>query len=226
MKRIVPIVLAAACAATTALCGVSMSALAQQKTAKECSTEWRANKAENQAKGITERAYVAQCRAGAAGAATAPGAGEATPPPTASSASTSPPAQRKTARECSDEWLANKADFQAKRISERAYVTQCRAGAVAAEFGDRKAAPAPSGTTAPANSPAATSPRGANEFATENEAKAHCPADVVIWANLDSKIYHFHGSREYGSTKKGAYMCEKDATTQGIRAAKNEKRPS
>ena len=43
--------------------------------------------------------------------------------------------------------------------------------------------------------------------------------------NLDSKIYHFSGHKDYGHTKEGAYMCEKDALGQGIRAAKNEKHP-
>jgi hypothetical protein len=47
----------------------------------------------------------------------------------------------------------------------------------------------------------------------------------VVWANLDSKIYHFTGYKEYGKTKAGAYMCEQDATGQGMRAAKNEKHP-
>jgi hypothetical protein len=47
----------------------------------------------------------------------------------------------------------------------------------------------------------------------------------VVWANLKSKIYHFSGTKDYGATKDGAYMCEKDATAQDIRAAKNEKHP-
>ena len=34
------------------------------KTAKACRDEWRANKDANQAKGVTEKAYVTQCRAG------------------------------------------------------------------------------------------------------------------------------------------------------------------
>jgi hypothetical protein len=46
-----------------------------------------------------------------------------------------------------------------------------------------------------------------------------------VWANLNSKIYHFGGHKDYGHTKEGAYMCEKDALGQGIRAAKNEKHP-
>ena len=76
--------------------------------------------------------------------------------------------------------------------------------------------PAPSGTGAPA---------GAGEFATEAQAKSHCPGDTVVWANLSSKIYHFSGNRDYGNTKKGAYMCEGDTAAAGFRAAKNEKRP-
>jgi hypothetical protein len=40
--------------------------MAQQKTAKACLGEWRANKATNQANGVTQKAYVAQCRAGGA----------------------------------------------------------------------------------------------------------------------------------------------------------------
>lgn len=44
------------------------------------------------------------------------------------------------------------------------------------------------------------------------QAKSHCSGgDIVVWANLDSKIYHFSGHRDYGHTKEGAYMCEKDA---------------
>jgi hypothetical protein len=57
-------------------------------------------------------------------------------------------------------------------------------------------------------------------------AKAHCPTDTVVWANLKSKIYHFKGTKSYGTTKTGAYMCEKEALAGGaFRAAKNEDHP-
>jgi hypothetical protein len=49
--------------------------------------------------------------------------------------------------------------------------------------------------------------------------------DTVVWVNLESKIYHFAGYHAYGNTKSGAYMCERDTTTAGFRAAKNEKHP-
>jgi hypothetical protein len=51
----------------------SSPAFAQQKTVKECQSAWQADKPGNQAKGITEKAYVDQCRAGAGSAATPTG---------------------------------------------------------------------------------------------------------------------------------------------------------
>jgi hypothetical protein len=141
---------------------------------------------------------------------------------------------------CQGEWQANKAAYQAGGITEKAYVDKCRAGETLAlptapAPAPTATAPAPTAATpastpvlAPAGKPAptaASAPTGANEFAAEAQAKAHCPADTVVWANLDSKIYHFSGNRNYGTTKEGAYMCERDAMTQGVRAAKNEKHP-
>ena len=64
---------AAACAALVAFVSISSPSIAQEKTVKQCQDEWRANKAENQAKGVKEKDYVAQCR----------GAAAATPPASA-----------------------------------------------------------------------------------------------------------------------------------------------
>ena len=159
------------CAVLIGLAALSSQALAQQKTAKACASEWRANKTEYQAKGITQKAYVAQCRAGTASTQSTAAASGATPAPAATTA------QRKTGS-------ATK--------------------------------PAPAATTAPT---------GANQFSTEAQAKARCPTDTVVWANLSSHIYHFPGYKSYGQTKTGAYMCERDTTAAGFRAAKNEKQP-
>jgi hypothetical protein len=65
----------------------------------------------------------------------------------------------------------------------------------------------------------------ADEFTSEAQAKAHCPSDTVVWVNLGTKIYHYSGTRSYGKTKKGAYMCERDTARAGLRAAKGEKHP-
>ena len=64
-----------------------------------------------------------------------------------------------------------------------------------------------------------------NQYATETLARAACPTDTVVWANTRSEIYHFQGTRAYGNTKAGAYMCEKAALAGSIRAAKNETHP-
>ena len=150
---------------------VSSAALAQQKTVKQCTDEWRANKADNQARGITEKAYVAQCRTGGTVAAPAP--------------APAPPPVRTTAP-----------------------------------------APAPTAPPPTANArPATTTPTGAYQYATEGQARMRCFAGTVVWANTNSNIYHFSGYKDYGNTKTGAYMCETDATGQGMRASKNENHP-
>jgi hypothetical protein len=60
------------CATMVVLLAVSTPSFAQQKTIKACTEEWRANKAANQANGVTEKAYVAQCRVGGASAQPTP----------------------------------------------------------------------------------------------------------------------------------------------------------
>lgn len=148
-------------------------------------------------------------------------------------------AQQKTVKACQDEWRANKDANQAAGITEKAYVDKCRSGGAATApaatpVAAPAAAPAPPAKPAatPASAPAkksspapATAASAAEQFAGEALAKARCPTDTVVWANLKSKIYHFNGNKDYGKTKEGAYMCEKDALGQGIRAAKNEKHP-
>src|SRR5262245_16970138 len=210
---------------------LSFPALAQQKTVKACETEWRANKDANQAQGITLKAYVTQCRAGAS--ATQPSQ------PATTTAAAPATAGQKTVKACRDEWRANKADNQAKGITETAYVTQCRAGGTVAQPAPAPMAPPPAQTrttTAPTGPPsgragtaggrpASTTPTSANHQQTETQPRFPCGAGAGVWANTDSKIYHFTGNKAYGKTKTSAYMCEQDATNQGMRAAKNEKRP-
>ena len=54
-------VISICCAALGAI-SLSASALAQEKTVKACTDEWRADKAANQAAGITQKDYVASGR--------------------------------------------------------------------------------------------------------------------------------------------------------------------
>jgi hypothetical protein len=149
-------------AAMASLAILTAASQAEQKTAKACETEWRANKATIQGSGKTKQAFMIECRSGTGPAAQAPASTEAAP--------------------------------VAPRSANRA-----RTGTIA--------------------------PTGAGEYGSEMEAKAHCPGETVVWANRHSKIYHFAGSRAYGTTRKGAYMCEKDTASAGFRSAKNEKRP-
>ncbi len=74
---------------------------------------------------------------------------------------------------------------------------------------------APAQTAAPA-----PAPTGAGQFSTEAEARYRCPTDKVVWVNNKSRIYHYQGTRYYGATKKGAYMCEADAKSAGDRASR------
>jgi plastocyanin len=136
-------------------------------------------------------------------------------------------AQQKSAAACRAEWRANKAANQAAGKTEKAFVAECRSR-VAPTAKLPAAAPAPRASAPPRQMPAQRrtgAPIGVNEFSTESEAKAHCPGDTVVWVNTKSRIYHFSGHRGYGSTKAGAYMCEKDTAAAGVRAAKNEKHP-
>ena len=233
---------------TTAFFGTVVVAPAMAKTAKECTAEWRTDKAGMQARGTTEKAYVDQCKEGAAPTAAAPPPAPSSPVPAPSAAAPkggAGPSTQKTAKDCLAEWRADKVGMQARGMTEKAYVDQCRGGAeptVAAPVAPVTPKP-PVGTVAPAPSaPAPTAQKPApstvarqpsaptagtqsGEYADEAQAKAHCPGDTVVWANLSSKIYHFAGGKSYGETKRGAYMCEKEAMTAQYRASKNEKHP-
>lgn len=220
---------------------LAVPAFAQQKTVKACTQEWQANKDANQAKGVTLKAYVTQCRAGgAAQTQTAPAA-------TSQKTTTAEPVAtgQKTVKSCVEEWRANRAANEAKGVTQKVYVADCRSGKTTAQPTlfpttqpqTRTTTTAPTAPMAPppqqtqprstigAAPPAATAPTGANQYATEGQAKFRCVGGTVVWANLDSKIYHFSGNKTYGQTKAGAYMCERDAQSQGMRAAKNEKHP-
>jgi hypothetical protein len=70
-------------------------------------------------------------------------------------------------------------------------------------------------------SPVANAANSPPLFTTEQQAQQHCPADVVVWLNLPSGVYHFKGQRWYGATKSGAYVCKREADQAGDRATRN-----
>ena len=90
-----------------------------------------------------------------------------------------------------------------------------------AQYAPNRTTTVPPSTTALSNAPAIH----AGQLSSEADAEAHClSGTTVVWMNTKSGIYHFAGSRDYGHTKQGAYMCRPDADKVG-RAAKNEKAP-
>jgi hypothetical protein len=128
------------------------------------------------------------------------------------------PASAKTAKECEAEYQANKVAIEAAKTKKADFITQCKAGTET--IPTATTAPAPATTTTPAAAAAA-----APTTMTEAQAMAKCPTDTVVWVNSKNGIYHFKGTRDYGHTKAGTYMCEADAKAAGDRAAKGEKHP-
>jgi hypothetical protein len=140
-------------------------------------------------------------------------------------------------KQCGDEWKAAKANNTTNGMTWQEFLKQCRAqkessaapaaapapAPAAAPAAAPAPAPAPAPTYQPKPAPAATAARatGAGQFTTAAEAQTRCPSDKVVWVNTKSHVYHYAGTRSYGTTKQGAYMCEADATAAGDRASKS-----
>src|SRR5262245_8924747 len=146
-------------------------------------------------------------------------------------------AQQKSAKQCNDEWRANRATLQKQGKLKRDFMAECRGNATVrrtappAQEPSQASAPQPSQASppparAPAQRPATVgAATAAGQHPTEAAAKASCPGDTVVWVNLDSKVYHFSNAKTYGKTRHGTYMCERDTAQSGFRAARNEKHP-
>jgi hypothetical protein len=188
-----------ACAASL----LALPAMAQQKSAKQCNDEWRANRATIQAQGKLKRDFMAECRGNAT---------TANRPDTAKTVTrTAPPAQQPS---------------QASPAQRPSQASPAQRPAQAQAPQQPSQAPAPPQGRAQAQRPATVGVATAQgQHATEAAAKASCASDTVVWVNLNSKIYHFSNAKSYGNTKSGTYMCERDTARAGFRAAKNEKRP-
>ena len=61
----------------------------------------------------------------------------------------------------------------------------------------------------------------ARYFRNAEGAHRHCRSDTVVWLNIPTHIYHLPGTRWYGATKSGAFVCEREADDEGDRAARN-----
>jgi hypothetical protein len=145
---------------------------------------------------------------------------------------------------CASQWKEAKAAGTTGGQSWPQFLAQCRrqGSAAAAPSGGFAPAPAPapppapvtqSGSlfpwwqsSAPASTPASNvgAALRADQYTTEFQARARCPSDAIVWVNTPTGIYHYSGTRYYGQTHKGAYMCEADARAAGYRAARNRQR--
>ena len=65
-----------------------------------------------------------------------------------------------------------------------------------------------------------TSRSSVQQFKTEADAKSHCGTDQVVWGNTSSHVLHDSGTKYYGKTTHGAYMCKGLAVNAGYHEAK------
>ena len=77
-------------------------------------------------------------------------------------------------------------------------------------------------TAAHAGGHATTARRAAlHGYTTEAEAQTGCAGDTVVWRAHESKVFHTAGSKYFGKTRHGAFVCEKAAEAKGLRAARS-----
>ena len=207
---------AAAVPATTAPTSTSSST-----SAKTCEEQWKANKPSIQASGKTKKVFVSECRTGSTTTSDLPA--KRAPTAAAPSSESKAPAGSMiavTPAKPTTTGAAPSSESKTPAGSTTAVTPAKPATTAAAPSSESKTTAKP--TTVPTT---AGTPAAANQYSIESAAKLRCPQDTVVWVNLNSAIYHFNGKNDYGTTKRGAYMCEKDTGAAGFRAAKNEKRP-
>ena len=244
--------LAAATVAFALSVGVPTSANAES-VMKACASQWKQAQATGATGGQSWPQFLAQCRTSQASSpstaasapAPAPQSGSLFPwsQPSAPASGPAPNAGsgQSVMKLCASQWKDAKAAGTTGGQSWPQFLAQCRkhqGSAAAPSGGIAPAAPAPtqapasqSGSlfqwwqqSAPSSSSGATAAPRAGEYTTELAARARCPSDTIVWANMPTRIYHYSGTRYFGHTRNGAYICEADARAAGYRAAKNRQR--
>ena len=74
--------------------------------------------------------------------------------------------------------------------------------------------------TVPTQASHSMSRSSVQQFKTEADAKSHCGTDQVVWGNTSSHVLHDPGTKYYGKTTHGAYMCKGLAVNAGYRESK------
>ncbi len=214
---------------------------------RTCASEWKQAQAGGTTGGQAWSQFLARCRtrqgvaAPTAAPTPAPQSGSLFPwsqPSVPASPATSAGTGQSVMRLCASQWKDAKAAGTSAGQTWPQFLSQCRARqtSTASSSGGFVPAPAPapasqSGSlfpwwqqSAPASSGGAASTPQEGQYTTELAARVRCPSDTVVWVNTPTRIYHYSGTRYYGHTLKGAYMCEADARTGGYRAARNRQR--
>jgi hypothetical protein len=246
--------LACVTAITAILLGIGVAANAQS-VMKQCGEQWQAAKSAGTTNGATWPQFLAQCRTQlGSGSATAAAPTPASTPPQPSSlfpwqqpTSPAPAPVAPTAtgnqsvmKQCGAQWQAAKAAGTTGGATWPQFLKSCRAQLASTTsappqggFAPAAPAPAPAPTQSgslfpwqrPAAPPAGSAASTGGGSVSAQEAQYGCLGSTVVWVNERSHIYHFPGTRDYGHTKSGAYMCEAEAQTSGNRAAMNERHP-
>ncbi len=164
------------------------------------------------------------------------------PTSTPASNAGAPSSGQSAMRLCASQWKDAKAAGTTGGQTWPQFLSQCRArqtSTASSGFAPASApAPAPASqsgslfpwwqqstsASTPASNASAPPALQAGQYTTELAARARCPSDTVIWVNTPTRIYHYSGTRYYGQTRRGAYMCEADARAAGYRASKNRQR--
>ena len=213
----------------------------QQQRMKECN----ANATSQKLKGTARKDFMSSCLSGGTAAsapAAAPSSTTAAAPAAQTTAQSPQASQQQRMKECN----ANATSQKLKGTARKDFMSSCLSGSSAASTSSTSIppvtnapnpqAPAATRTTVAPGAPVqpkqpttsgsapATAALGPGQYATEAQAKSTCASDTVVWVNTESHIYHFKNASDYGKTKQGAYMCEREAVAGGSRAAKNEKR--
>ena len=213
---------------------------------KACASQWKQAQATGATAGQSWPQFLAQCRTSQASPASTPVSAPAPqsgslfpwsqPSATPSATASNVGAAQSVMKLCVAQWKDAKAAGTTGGQSWPQFLAQCRRQGSAPSGGFASApapAPAPnqSGSlfpwwqqSAPASAPGATAIPRAGEYTTELAARVRCPSDTVVWANTPTRIYHYSGTRYFGHTRNGAYMCLADARAAGYRATRSRQR--
>jgi hypothetical protein len=162
------------------------------------------------------------------------------PAPTASATGT-----QSVMKQCGAQWQTAKAAGTTGGATWPQFLKSCRVQLASTTSAPQQGGFMPAPAPAPASAPSPASTQSGSLFpwqrpaapplgsasstgggsASAQEAQYRCPGSTVVWVNEHSHIYHFPGTRDYGHTKSGAYMCEAEAQGSGNRAAMNERHP-